>query len=364
MLQEIDLRALSELQGSERAFVSFYAATPADINMLSQKKERLRHLLEEDPEELEHFERSMTMAEEAIRKEGLKAAGLCVFACYALDFLKVFHLSAEAPSLLRLDAAPFIRPLARLQDEFEDFLVVAADNKRTRIFHVAAEDVEMAKRVRGDVKNAVKKGGWSQQRYSRRRDQQLRHYALEVAEQLQSLVQENDISRIVLVGSQETLLEIEAALPKPLKKRVVGSKSIDLHEGQDHLIEEAYELFFEAEEGEEKALWKRIQAAYARGGLAALGASDVLAAIVNGRAESLLINTGAKLAGRHCRDCDNVMADSPDACPYCDSTELFSIDLVDRLCRQAELTSAEIEFADPPIEALKKVGQVGVLLRY
>ncbi len=364
MLQDLDLRELSKMHASERAFVSFYASKPADIQMLPQKKEHLRRLLEDEPEELEHFEHSITMVEEAIEKEGLKEKGLCVFACYALGFLKVYHLSAEVPCLLRLAAAPFIRPLARLQDEYEDFLVVAADNKKTRIFHVAAEDVEIEKRVRGDVKSHVKKGGWSQQRYSRRRDKQLQHYGREVADHLQKLLQENDISRIVLVGSKETLQEIELALPGHLRELVVGTKSIDLHEGQDHLIEEAYELFFDAEEEEEKALWTRIQAAYAKGGLAVLGASDVLNATLTGRVESLLVNRGADLGGRHCRDCDNVMAGDPSACLYCESKNLFPIDLVDELSRRAELTSAPVEFADPPIKALEKVGQVGALLRY
>ena len=57
--------------------------------------------------------------------------------------------------------------------------------------------------MRGDVKNHVKKGGWSQKRYQRRRQNGLLHYAKEVAETLDRLVQESGVERVVLFGSQE-----------------------------------------------------------------------------------------------------------------------------------------------------------------
>ena len=67
-----------------------------------------------------------------------------------------------------------------LQDEYETVAVVIADNRRARVYLVAADvsdgsDDEIT--ISGNVKNHVKKGGWSQKRYQRRRDKELKVYA-------------------------------------------------------------------------------------------------------------------------------------------------------------------------------------------
>jgi predicted RNase H-like nuclease (RuvC/YqgF family) len=58
----------------------------------------------------------------------------------------------------------------------------------------------------------VKVGGWSQQRYARRRDKQMHHYAKEVGQVLEDLMRTGNFSRVVPLGSRETMREIEDVL--------------------------------------------------------------------------------------------------------------------------------------------------------
>jgi hypothetical protein len=55
--------------------------------------------------------------------------------------------------------------------------LVVCDNEKSSIYTVTNEKAEVELAIKGGVKNHVRKGGWSQQRYERRRDQQLAHYA-------------------------------------------------------------------------------------------------------------------------------------------------------------------------------------------
>ncbi|MCL4192470.1 MAG: hypothetical protein KJZ87_12120 [Thermoguttaceae bacterium] len=82
-----------------------------------------------------------------------------------LDFAEGYPLPVEVPTMLPIGPAPYLRPSAGLQDGHEAFVVVAADNRSTRIFMATSATVEEPEQVKRGVKNHVRKEGWSQQRY-------------------------------------------------------------------------------------------------------------------------------------------------------------------------------------------------------
>lgn len=363
MLQKIDLRELAAMSGPERAFVSLYASGPQSLQSLRDREERIRRLLADQPEELEHFEESLRMIREALEEHPLEA-GMALFSCWALEFLVGYPLTVATPDLLWVGASPYIRPLAELQDEHESFAVAVMDNRECSLHLVTASEPLQVARVKGDVKNRVKKGGWSQKRYQRRRKNELLHYAKEVADSLDRLVAESGIERVVLLGSQESVGELEAALPPALAAKVVGrDTAVQLGADVEPLLEVAQALADEQERAEEAQLWERIRGECLEGGLAALGESDVLAALREGRVDALLVARDARLRGMRCRDCELLAAAKPQQCPGCRSTSVFEVDLVNEMVALAAQTSAETEFADSS-PRLEEAGGVAALLRY
>lgn len=366
MLQDIDLRELAEMQSSGRDFVSVYCQGLSGLKALKNREANLSAILDDEPDEAEHFELSMRLVHDLLEDnpgDVESAESVCVFACGLLDFVRGHPLSLPVENQIYVGPSPFIRPLAELQDEYQTFAVVACDNDSTRVYLVTNTTAELEEKVRGDVKNHVRKGGWSQQRYSRRRDNELQQYARQVAEDLESLVKQHGLERIVLLGSEETMNELEKELPERLAEKVVASQAFDLKRSQDELIDEAYEAYFAEERDVEEDLWKRIKNQYKSNGLAVAGATDVLEALKIGRADHVIVTRDAEIAGTHCRDCDHVVHGTPETCQQCGSRNVFPVDLVDTIARQAELTSADVEFSDE-IAGLTCVGQVAALLRY
>ena len=98
-------------------------------------------------------------------------------------------------------------------------------------------------------------------------------------------------------------------------------------------------------------------------GLAAFGATSVLAALQSARAEAVLVARDADLHGTKCRACEAVAHGTPDTCGACGSADVFRVDLVEVFTEQATRTGADVDFADP-FEALAEVGGVAALLRY
>jgi peptide subunit release factor 1 (eRF1) len=359
----IDLRKLADISAPERAFLSLYLSGPRALGGLEKRIANAESLLRDQPDEAEYFAENIKQVRKYLEKNPLESGGMCIFSCWALDYFKAWPLTTPTPDLLRVGSSPYIRPLAELQDEYENFAVVVADNKTARVFLVASAKAESEERIKGNIKNHVKKGGWSQQRYERRRDGQLLHYAKEIAEKLAELDQRKDFRRVFLVGSKETLAEIRSVLPKRITAKLAGEKAVDLGKGEQWIEKEIFDLFFARERWSEKQLWERIKTEHLRGGLAAVGAEEVLAAAKTGRADKMVVTRDVKIDGTRCRDCEHLAAGSPEKCPKCGSTSLFQVDLVNEIVELLATTSAEADFVDP-LPGLTRVGDIAVLLRY
>jgi len=89
-------------------------------------------------------------------------------------------------------------------------------------------------------------GGWSQQRYERRRDNELHKYALEIVEALAKICSSEEINHILMVGSKETLQAIHENMTDELRDKVV-EKAIDLSKGDASINKDIVDLFQEEE---------------------------------------------------------------------------------------------------------------------
>jgi peptide chain release factor subunit 1 len=363
VFNNIDLRELAEVSGPERAFVSLYLSTPESLQGLKPRIDNIRALLAGNPVETEYFDENMKMAEQWLGEHTWTTDGACLFVCWALDFVRAYPLTVPGQDFIWVDSSPYIRPLAELQDEYENFVIVAADNTASRVFFVTSNQADQDARIKGDVKNNVKKGGWSQKRYERRRSNELMHYSKEIVDVLTEMDQKETFARLFLVGSQETMTEIESALPAPLAAKLAGKKPVDFSAGDDQIFDASFDMFFAAEREAEAQLWEKIKGEYCRGGLAVTGAEEVLKAAAVGRVEKMAVTRDARIAGMRCRDCENLFAGEATKCKVCGSAEVFKVDLVNELVELLALTSAEADFVDP-IEGLTNAGDVAALLRY
>ncbi|HMB91649.1 MAG TPA: VLRF1 family aeRF1-type release factor [Rhodothermales bacterium] len=359
---EIDLRALANHTGPERAFLSVYLSGPDARNTLDHRIRKVRALLQDDPVELEYFEENLKMVSAFLEEHSFESTALCLFVCWAEEYLEAYPLEKTVPDLLWVDSSPYIRPLAELQDEYENFVVVAVDNSDAYVYFVTSAVPDDEERVKGDVKNHVKVGGWSQKRYQRRREKELHHYAKEIAEVLGELHKQSDFDRIFLLGTEETIVELKEVLPPPIAEKVAGTAPVDLND-EDALWNRAFGLFTDQERADEENLWELIKGEYLREGRAATGVDEVLKAAAVGRVEHMIVTRDAKVPGIRCRACENLSAGALESCPVCGSKDVFTEDLINELVELLETSGGATEFSDP-LPGLTEAGDVAALLRY
>ncbi len=365
MFASIDLAKLSDISASERACLSLYVASPASLTNLEKRINRVRSALKRDgadKSEREHFDENIKGVKKHLAKHPLESGSLAVFSCWALDVFEVYALASPVNDLLWVDSSPYIRPLAELQDEYEDVAVVVADNKKARIFLVSSAKAGQESVVSGNVKNHVKKGGWSQQRYERRRDKQLLLYAREIAHALKELDKTESFRGILLVGGKEILRILFDNLPRPLQGKV-HKKAIDLSKGESVINRDIMDLFQEQERQSEQALWEHIRTETLREGLGLVGLENVLRAAKAGQIDTMIVDRHFRPGGKRCRDCEDLLPGTPQTCSQCGSTSLFEVDMVNELVELVKQSRGEIDFSDP-IDTLTQAGQIAALIRY
>jgi peptide subunit release factor 1 (eRF1) len=365
MYNQADLRKLAELSGPERAFLTVYLNDAGAVRTLDSHCQRIRALLAEHPEELEHFEKNLEWIKRDLDEHPDFKGGRCWFACWALDFFSASLLPPElhVRDTVRVGSSPYLRPLAEFHDEFENFVVVIADNKSAQVFSVTMARRDDYASIKGDIKNHVRVGGWSQKRYQRRRDNELMHYAKEIGSELARLEQELPFRRLFLIGASEAMEEISRQLSASLKEKLADTETVDLGKSDDEVWQEIYKMHFAEERQSEQELWNRIQNEYLSGGRAVAGIEDVFGAAREGRVDVAIARRDAKLTGCQCRSCEEVSPVEAATCLHCGSSDVFPVDLMNKLAVLIYNTSAQMDFTDA-IKELDELGHVAALLRY
>jgi peptide chain release factor subunit 1 len=360
--RNIDLRKLANETGPDRCFLSLFLNAKSSWQQLERRFEEYRGLLDRSSDERENFDRTTEMIRERLQRKPPQSGSLAVFACWLSDFYESHCLSVELKERVILDSSPYVRPLAEFLDEYETFCIVLLDHKGARIFLVTGASIVQVDRARGDIKNHVRKGGWSQQRYERRRDKQIHEYCQEIAARLDELAKDEPFEELIIAGDRVLIKELQGYLSSAMAQKLAAAEPLRAGLSDRELLEQLYPSYMREERREEKELFEAIREECFREGRAATGPLPVLAKLKEGRVNHLLVDRDLALKGFRCRGCELLGHGIPDNCPRCEG-EIFEVDLVNELVELAAQTGAETEFADA-IDGLTRWGGVAALLRY
>lgn len=333
------LAELAALAETERSVLSLYLDLSAGWDRAKTFLERETSKLEPHlkPAERAALADSLEFARAEINERhahGYDGPGLAVFCDLGADLVRAVELPAPPENRVVVDDEALIHPLAVQLDEYEPVGVIAVDATGARIYTAAGRTLEDRDSLSKQIKNLVKVGGWSQMRYQRRRAKQIKHLVVETVKRAERIFREEGVRRIVLVGRERMLADLERDLPKALKKRIIGRVAWDVGAGEDDLTGRLAEVLEAAEREQESELLGRFSGELRRGGLAVGGRSDVERSLTYGAVDVLLLDESVDAA------------------------------LAEELTGRAETTAAHVEHLPGRAEELKSHGGVGALLRF
>jgi len=349
------IRELSEIydKNSQDTYITLYLKKDAlDEKFLKRRERACISFLKGD--EQRNFTDTMEEINEFLQKN--RTGNIAVFASHKNNFLKSISLPVEIDNLLVVDSSPYIRPLARIQDEWESFTLVLLSSNQAKIFSVSYGDAEQQKSLSKDIMNRHKKGGCSQARFQRLRKGAIHAFLTEVKEALEKTADK----RIVLAGPGLAKIQFQDMLPKHLSERIVDVIDVDIDD-EKQLFTESIRLVSEEEQQKSADAVLQLKEEILKDGLAAYGVDETLQAVKNGQVELLIIEKDYKTKGWICEHCQIVSEGVKSSCPNC-GKPTSEVDVIEEILEFAQRTDAEIEFTDA--EEIADLGHIGAILRY
>ncbi len=348
------IRELSEIydSDSEDTFISLFINKNTYRKFIDRRIKACRFILKGNI--LNNFNKTIEDIEGKIKD--MSSSNFVIFASNKNNFLRYTSLSVKLQDLLIVDTSPYIRPLARIQDEWESFTLVLLSSNKAKIFSVSIGKVDDMKKLSTDIINKHKKGGWSQARFNRIRKGAIAAFLSEVAKALQKLSNDS----MIIAGPGTIKNQFIDFLPKELKDKIVDVIDISI-DNEQKLLKESFQLIADKEQRESDEAVKQLKQEILKDGLAVYGLVETLEAVKNGLVDLLIIQKDYKTRGWICENCQVVKAGVSKSCPYC-GNKTSEVDIIEEILEFAERTHANIEFTDG--EEIADLGHVGAILRY
>ncbi|MEM4955042.1 MAG: peptide chain release factor aRF-1 [Candidatus Methanomethylicaceae archaeon] len=134
------------------------------------------------------------------------------------DEFKVWVIEPPEPlnlKIYRCDNQFLVEPLKELLKEKEIFGLIVLDSKEATIGILRGKNIEVIYNDESNVPSKTVKGGWSQQRYKRIREQALEEWLKKIGEKASQIFLQNDVKGILVGG------------PGPIKEEFVKNEYLD-----------------------------------------------------------------------------------------------------------------------------------------
>ena len=273
-------------------------------------------------------------------------------------------------------------PLKDLIAEKEIYGLIVLDAKEAAVGLLKGKAIEKLKAMDSTVPGKTVKGGMSQKRYDRLRDDALNEFLRKVAEEASGLLLKQEKLKGVIIGGPGPVKDIfykKGYLHYQLQKKVMGVKDIGYagEYGLEELVNRSQDLLKEAAIAKERDLMQKFFIELKNEGSVVYGYEDTKKALDAGAVETLLVSEDFNWVHVKFRcicgftiekDLPKTMIDLQ-KCPNCNQKliEEESIELVDELVDKATSLGTKVEYISTDTSEgyqFKELSGVGAFLRF
>jgi peptide chain release factor subunit 1 len=303
------------------------------------------------------------------------ANGVAIFACCAGELFEAIQMTAPIEHhWLSIGDQPHLYPLARIESLHPRYAAVLADTNAARIMVFATGEVVAEREIRGVKTKRNSQGGWAQARYQRHIEHFHVQHAKDVIEALEKIVQQENITQIIIAGDEVVMPLLHEQMPKPLAEKVVEHVRMNFHTPEEQLIDSALDALRRARGHSEREKVETAVGAFRSGGLGVVGPHDTLEALIKGQVDELLITASLRELQPVGALTPSTASDSIEAVlpePVLETVaagepaeaRAETVRLADELITKAAQTGARITFVQDP-QLLADYGGVAAILRF
>lgn len=337
-----------------------------DVYVRNQLNEAEKNYAEETSER-ESFNRDAKKILDYLETVRPTAQGVAIFACAgADDFFETIELDMPIDEdYFFISDRPHLYPLAHLRDRYPRYAVLLADTNSAQIYVFGRGKTFSHEEIQSTKTNRTEVGGWSQMRYQRHIDNFHKQHARECIEELEKIVRDDNLKRIILCGNEAVIIPLlRGEMSKEMEEKVIDTLNLPVTTTEDELFEATQVSLQQYNTTSDMEKIQQLLEQNYDGGLGVVGVERTLEALQNGQVQELFLSANLDVIRYNRKKVAKVLeAYAPGA----DEDELpnaeDSVEVVDELVRQALASADNITFIEDE-NLLKDYGGVGALLRY
>ncbi|MBS1870073.1 MAG: hypothetical protein JSS99_10440 [Actinobacteria bacterium] len=225
------------------------------------------------------------------------AHALAIFACGPAGLFETLRLPEPVPSRVVVEDGPWLDPLVGHRRRRRCVALVSRRTLRALLDGPAGELREVAD-LTDDVHGRHDQGGWSQARYQRSIEEEVRAHLEHAATTLFALHRRTPFDALAVGTAPELWPDFERALHPYLRERTLGRFDVEVeHATVEQALAAAQPLFEAAERRRVDELLARLAAGIGTGDRAVAGFEQVRRALDERRTETLLYDAGLAQPG-------------------------------------------------------------------
>ncbi|HEX8675496.1 MAG TPA: VLRF1 family aeRF1-type release factor [Longimicrobium sp.] len=291
--------------------------------------------------------------------------GVVIYAEVGGDYFEAMQFPVPVQNRMVVSERPVVGPLAQVLESYHHYGVILLDREHVRILSVYLGSLLDEIELHGDplpIPSHVKAGGYSQSRLQRRKAEEMRHFFKDFAAEVEEFVDRYHPQDLVLLGTEENTAKFREFLSDSILQRVVHTGNMWVDEPAAGVMEKLEPLLRADLERREREVVEQLKDRVAHDYLATAGFQGTLAALQEGKVDTLVLASDHRQDGVRCGQCGFVFARELKTCPYDGSSTLEGVDVVEEMVRMAEGQGVQIAFA--AAAEVQELKGAGALLRF
>ena len=357
---DLDPAEFATADARASAVTSLLDDAAREIESIEDLEHDERQGLRDDVDRAREFLESIVPPDEA-SADGARAIAL--FCCGPAGLFRPLRLKHPVASGARIADRPWLQPLAEAPTA--DWCVLLINRRVARVFLGGRDGLQELGKLEDHVHGQHQQGGWSQARYERSVEKDVKDHLAHVGEVLRREVAPRSFRHLLIGGPEEIRGDVEDKLHPDLRDRLAGHFRVDVENSNaDGVLRAAAPTIEEAERRRIDERVDRLRQGVAHG-TGAAGLADVLTALNARAVETLMVQRGYRAPGQECPRCG--LLTTAGAAPECpaDGTALeHRDDVIEPAFGLAVEQSAEVLFLPDERDELRPIGEIAAVLRF
>lgn len=291
--------------------------------------------------------------------------GLVIYAEVDGDWWEALQFPVPVQNRMVVADRPVIGPLAQVLRSYEHYGVILLDREHVRILSVHLGTLLDELEFRGDpipTPYHVQAGGYSHNRFQRRKLEEMRHFFKDFAVEVERFVARYEPQHLVLLGTEENIGQFRDFLPQQIQDRIIHTGRAPVDGPAPEILARLQPHLDSERESHGQELIEQVRDRAAHDYLATAGVQGTLTALQEGKVDTLVLARDGQLQGARCSQCGFVFVREVNRCPYDGSEQMEAVDVMEEMVRLAQQQGADIQFAEA--NAIADLRGAAALLRF